>query len=201
MCDLDHTLPECPVARFLTVLDGPWATLIVRDLLTGPKRFTELRTGLPGISPKTLSSRLQRFVQTGLVTRTAYRGDPTAAWCTNSPRQAHDSRSCWPPWPPGPRQDLPGMAKPRRSPLPSSNSTWSESIVIVKMRREPVDGRRRIGAEAGADPALVALVRRGRQTKPAASTAFASPPARCRDDTHRRGPRAVGRTGDPGQCL
>jgi DNA-binding HxlR family transcriptional regulator len=54
------------------VLDGPWATLIVRDLLTGPKRFTELRAGLPGISPKTLSSRLQRFVQTGLVTRTAY---------------------------------------------------------------------------------------------------------------------------------
>jgi DNA-binding HxlR family transcriptional regulator len=45
--DLEHTLPECPAARFLAVLDGPWATLIVRDLLTGPKRFTELRTGLP----------------------------------------------------------------------------------------------------------------------------------------------------------
>ena len=72
MSDLEHPLPECPVARFLTVLDGPWATLIVRDLLTGPKRFTELRAGLPGISPKTLSSRLQRFVRTGLVTRTAY---------------------------------------------------------------------------------------------------------------------------------
>jgi DNA-binding HxlR family transcriptional regulator len=70
--DLQYPLPECPVARFLTVLDGPWATLIVRDLLTGPKRFTELRAGLPGISPKTLSSRLQRFVRTGLVTRTAY---------------------------------------------------------------------------------------------------------------------------------
>lgn len=72
MSDLEHPLPECPVARFLTVLDGPWATLIVRDLLTGPKRFTELRAGLPGISPTTLSSRLQRFVRTGLVTRTAY---------------------------------------------------------------------------------------------------------------------------------
>ena len=72
MNDLGQPLPECPVARFLTVLDGPWATLIVRELLTGPKRFTELREGLPGISPKTLSSRLQRFVLTGLVTRTAY---------------------------------------------------------------------------------------------------------------------------------
>ncbi|MFE9445622.1 winged helix-turn-helix transcriptional regulator [Streptomyces sp. NPDC006602] len=54
------------------MLDGPWATLIVRELLTGPKRFTELRAALPGISPKTLSSRLQRFVLIGLVTRTAY---------------------------------------------------------------------------------------------------------------------------------
>jgi DNA-binding HxlR family transcriptional regulator len=72
MSDLEHPLPECPVARFLTVLDGPWATLIVRELLTGPHRFTELREALPGISPKTLSSRLRRFVSAGLVTRTAY---------------------------------------------------------------------------------------------------------------------------------
>ncbi|RDI68348.1 winged helix-turn-helix transcriptional regulator [Nocardia pseudobrasiliensis] len=72
MSDLDHVLPECPIARFLTVLDGPWATLIVRELLTGPKRFTQLRSALAGISPKTLSSRLQRFQETGLVTRTAY---------------------------------------------------------------------------------------------------------------------------------
>ncbi|WP_445168547.1 winged helix-turn-helix transcriptional regulator [Mycolicibacterium sp. Dal123E01] len=72
MSDVEHLLPECPIARFLTVLDGPWATLIVRELLTGPKRFTELRSALPGISPKTLSSRLRRFVFAGLVTRTAY---------------------------------------------------------------------------------------------------------------------------------
>lgn len=72
MSDLEHPLPECPIARFLTVLDGPWATLIVRELLTGPKRFTELRTALPGISPKTLSSRLKRLEHTGLATRTAY---------------------------------------------------------------------------------------------------------------------------------
>ena len=51
---------------------GTWVTLSVRELLTGPKRFTEPRTALPGISPKTLSARLQRFVHTGLVTRTAY---------------------------------------------------------------------------------------------------------------------------------
>ncbi|MGW0826830.1 winged helix-turn-helix transcriptional regulator [Streptomyces sp. NPDC002845] len=49
-------LPECGVARFLALLNGPWATLIVRELLRGPHRFTELRDGLPGISPRTLTS-------------------------------------------------------------------------------------------------------------------------------------------------
>ncbi|WP_399134813.1 winged helix-turn-helix transcriptional regulator [Streptomyces sp. Li-HN-5-11] len=48
-------LPECGVARFLTLLNGPWATLIVRDLLKGPHHFTELRDALPGISPHTLT--------------------------------------------------------------------------------------------------------------------------------------------------
>ncbi|GGK27691.1 hypothetical protein GCM10011583_69640 [Streptomyces camponoticapitis] len=65
-------LPECGVSRFLTLLDGPWATLIVRELLDGPHRFTELRKALPGISPHTLTSRLRRFETYGIVTRTAY---------------------------------------------------------------------------------------------------------------------------------
>ncbi|MER5226869.1 winged helix-turn-helix transcriptional regulator [Streptomyces flaveus] len=65
----DH---KCGVARFLTLLNGPWATLIVRELLLGPRRFTELRDALPGISPHTLTSRLRQFEETGIVTRTAY---------------------------------------------------------------------------------------------------------------------------------
>lgn len=68
----DAPWPECGVARFLTLLDGPWATLIVRDLLHGPARFSELRTGLTGISAHTLSNRLRRFEEHGLVTRTVY---------------------------------------------------------------------------------------------------------------------------------
>lgn len=65
-------LPECGVARFLELLDGPWATLIVRELLHGPLRFTELKDRLPGISAHTLTNRLRRFETNGLVTRTAY---------------------------------------------------------------------------------------------------------------------------------
>lgn len=68
--------PCCGVARFLTLLDGPWATLIVRELLHGPLRFTELRAALPGISAHTLTHRLKGFEQHGLVTRTAYAETP-----------------------------------------------------------------------------------------------------------------------------
>ncbi|MEU8825065.1 helix-turn-helix domain-containing protein [Streptomyces sp. NPDC048636] len=65
-------LPECGVARFLVLLDGPWATLIVRELLRGPHRFTELRDALPGISPHTLTRRLRRFEAHHIVTRTMH---------------------------------------------------------------------------------------------------------------------------------
>lgn len=66
------TWPECGIARFLTLLDGPWATLIVRELLNGPLRFTQLRAALPGVSAHTLTDRLRRFEAYGIVTRTAY---------------------------------------------------------------------------------------------------------------------------------
>ncbi|MEQ0558445.1 helix-turn-helix domain-containing protein [Amycolatopsis sp. NEAU-NG30] len=68
----DACLPDCGVARFLALLNGPWATLIVRELLPGPRRFSELREALPGISPHTLTSRLRQFETYGIVTRTAY---------------------------------------------------------------------------------------------------------------------------------
>ncbi len=69
---MEGELPECGVARFLELLEGPWATLIVRELLPGPRRFTELRQGLPGISPHTLTRRLRRFEEYGVVARRAY---------------------------------------------------------------------------------------------------------------------------------
>lgn len=69
----DHcSFQECGIARFLTLLDGPWATLIVRELLKGPHRFNELLESLPGISAHTLTNRLRKFVAAGLVTRTAF---------------------------------------------------------------------------------------------------------------------------------
>ncbi|MNV84206.1 HTH-type transcriptional regulator YodB [compost metagenome] len=69
-------IPCCGVARFLALLDGPWATLIVRELLHGPHRFTQLKEALPGISAHTLTHRLKGFERHGLVTRTAYAETP-----------------------------------------------------------------------------------------------------------------------------
>ena len=72
----ENKVPCCGVARFLVLLDGPWATLIVRQLLLGPQRFTQLRDALPGISAHTLTHRLKKFEAHGLVTRTAYAETP-----------------------------------------------------------------------------------------------------------------------------
>ncbi|WP_217190227.1 winged helix-turn-helix transcriptional regulator [Mycobacteroides abscessus] len=49
------TAADCTYPLNRTYTAFYWETLIVRELLTGPKRFTELRTALPGVSPKTLS--------------------------------------------------------------------------------------------------------------------------------------------------
>ena len=72
----ERKVPCCGVARFLVLLDGPWATLIIRQLLVGPQRFTQIREALPGISAHTLTHRLKRFEAHGLVTRTAYAETP-----------------------------------------------------------------------------------------------------------------------------
>lgn len=62
----------CPVSRALVALDGKWTILVVRDLLSGTKRFSELRRSLVGISPKTLTDRLRGLEEHGLVERRIY---------------------------------------------------------------------------------------------------------------------------------
>ena len=79
-------LPECGVARFLLLFDGPWATLIVRELMHGPQRFGELRAALPGISAHTLTNRLRMFESRGIVTRHAYPEVPPRVEYALTPR-------------------------------------------------------------------------------------------------------------------
>lgn len=59
----------CGVARALDMVGERWALLIVRDLLVSPKRFTDLRQGLPGIPSNILSARLKELEQAGVVER------------------------------------------------------------------------------------------------------------------------------------
>ena len=58
----------CSVARALERVGDRWSLLVIRDLLTGAKRFTDLADRLGGITPKTLSQRLRELAETGLVT-------------------------------------------------------------------------------------------------------------------------------------
>ncbi|MBM7804593.1 DNA-binding HxlR family transcriptional regulator [Geodermatophilus bullaregiensis] len=61
----------CGVARALDVVGERWALLVVRELLLGPKRYTDLARGLPGSSPTVLSQRLRDLETAGIVRRSA----------------------------------------------------------------------------------------------------------------------------------
>src|SRR5215469_4714101 len=62
----------CPVARTAEIISGKWTLLIIRDLTTGTKRFSELERSLEGISPKTLSERLSALEREGILSRRTY---------------------------------------------------------------------------------------------------------------------------------
>ena len=59
----------CPVAVALDVLGDRWTLLVLRELLFGERRFTDLRTALPGMAPNLLSERLKALEEQGLVER------------------------------------------------------------------------------------------------------------------------------------
>jgi DNA-binding HxlR family transcriptional regulator len=63
-----HTYDHfCPAARTLELVGDRWTLLVIRDLLTGPKRFTDLGERLAGITPKTLIQRLRELEGEGLI--------------------------------------------------------------------------------------------------------------------------------------
>ncbi|MEJ7816446.1 MAG: winged helix-turn-helix transcriptional regulator, partial [Rubrobacter sp.] len=59
----------CAAAHALDLVGERWALLVVRELLLGPKRFTDLRAGLPGASPNVLAQRLRELEGAGVVRR------------------------------------------------------------------------------------------------------------------------------------
>lgn len=65
-------LPECPVELTLGLLSSKWKTLIIRELLTGTKRFSEIKRALPGVTQKMLTQSLRGLEEDGLIKRTVY---------------------------------------------------------------------------------------------------------------------------------
>jgi DNA-binding HxlR family transcriptional regulator len=61
----------CPIVRAVEVLGERWTLLIVREMLTGARRFNELARGLPGLSRALLTRRLRQLEHAGLVVRAA----------------------------------------------------------------------------------------------------------------------------------
>lgn len=65
-------LPECPVEVTLGLLSSKWKTLIIRELLTGTKRFSEIKRALPGVTQKMLTQSLRGLEEDGLIERKVY---------------------------------------------------------------------------------------------------------------------------------
>jgi DNA-binding HxlR family transcriptional regulator len=65
-----RTQPDgCGIAHAADLLGQRWTLLVVRELLLGPKRFTDLRAGIPDISPNVLGQRLRELEESGIVAR------------------------------------------------------------------------------------------------------------------------------------
>ena len=70
----------CPIARSLDVVGERWTILIIRELVRfGPRKFHEFEQALDGVSPNTLSARLKRLEDAGIVERRFYERHPPRA--------------------------------------------------------------------------------------------------------------------------
>ncbi|MCB0879974.1 MAG: helix-turn-helix transcriptional regulator [Thermoleophilia bacterium] len=67
---------QCAVAVCAELVCAKWTLLVVRDLATGPRSYSELEASLAGISPRTLCDRLKQLAAAGMVTRTRIKGLP-----------------------------------------------------------------------------------------------------------------------------
>lgn len=65
-------MPACPVATTVQLIGSKWKLLVMRNLLTRPWRFNELRNSLEGISQKVLTDSLRAMEKDGIIIRTVY---------------------------------------------------------------------------------------------------------------------------------
>ena len=66
---------SCGITKALDMIGGKWTMLILRDLMTGPKRFSELERSLYGISTRTLAQRLDELANDEIIVRDCSAGE------------------------------------------------------------------------------------------------------------------------------
>lgn len=69
---VNKDLPQCPVATTVGIIGNKWKLLILRNLLGGPQRFTDLLNGIDGISKKVLTENLRSLEEDGIINRKTY---------------------------------------------------------------------------------------------------------------------------------
>lgn len=69
---MEKNFPPCPVEITLRLLENKWRILIIRDLLSGTKRFGELKKSVCGISQRSLTLNLRSMEESGLIKRKIY---------------------------------------------------------------------------------------------------------------------------------
>lgn len=69
---MKKTLPDCPVETTLMLISDRWKVLIIRDLMSGTKRFGELKRSVGNISQKVLTANLRSMEEDGLLTRKVF---------------------------------------------------------------------------------------------------------------------------------
>ena len=63
---------DCPVEKTLKIFGSKWTMALMHNMFDGKKRFGELQRSMPGISPKTLSERLQELEKAGILTKKVF---------------------------------------------------------------------------------------------------------------------------------
>ena len=93
-------LPACPVETTLTLIGDKWKVLILRDLITGTKRFGELKKSIGHVSQKLLTAQLRDMEESGLVIRKVYAEVPPRVEYSltelgQSLKPILDAMQCW----------------------------------------------------------------------------------------------------------
>lgn len=93
-------LPACPVETTLTLIGDKWKVLILRDLITGTKRYGELKKSVGNVSPKVLTAQLRDMEESGLVSRKVYAEVPPKVEYSltelgQSLKPILDAMQCW----------------------------------------------------------------------------------------------------------